>query len=73
MVGDLKNAIRLRGHAAHRALHTNTDQEFQTLARSISAIECLCFLLLASDLPISKRGKERLYGNPLVSDYLNAF
>lgn len=73
MVTDLKNAMRLRGHAAHRALYTRTDQEFQELARAISAVECLCFLLLASDLPISKRGKERLHSNPIMSDYVNAY
>lgn len=69
VISDLKNAMRLRGHAAHRALQIDTDVEFQTLARAISAVECLCFLLLAKDLPLSAKGKERMFNNPLVSDY----
>lgn len=73
MISDLKKAMHLRGHAAHSTLHANTDKEFQTLARAISAVECLCFLLLASDLPISQAGKERLHGNPIMSDYVNAY
>ncbi|MEM6498556.1 MAG: hypothetical protein AAF709_17755, partial [Pseudomonadota bacterium] len=73
MMSDLKNAMRLRGHAAHRTLHTNTGQEFQTLARAISAVECLCFLLLASGLPISEAGKGRLHNNPIMLDYVNSF
>ena len=73
MIDDLKNAMRFRGHAAHRALCTNTDEEFRALARAISSVECLCFLLLASELPISQAGKERLHSNPLVSDYINSF
>lgn len=72
MVRDLKNAMRLRGHAAHRSLHTSTDEEFQELARAISAVECLCFLLLASGLPISGCGKERLRRNPIMSYYVHA-
>ncbi|APG47604.1 hypothetical protein [Phaeobacter porticola] len=73
VISDLKNAMRLRGHAAHRALHTDTDAEFQTLARAISSVECLCFLLLAKDLPLSAEGKERMFRNPLVSDYITSF
>lgn len=71
VVTDLKNAMRLRGHAAHRALHTDTDVEFQTLVRAVSAVECLCFLLLARELPLSNQGKDRLFRNRLVADYAN--
>jgi hypothetical protein len=69
MMGDLKNAMGLRGRAAHSALHSNTNEEFQTLARAISAVECLCYLLFASGLPLTEAGKERLHNNPVMSGY----
>lgn len=72
VISDLKNAMRLRGHAAHRSLQTDTDDAFRTLDRAISAVECLCVLLLATDLPLSKEGRDRLFRNPVVSDYANS-
>ena len=72
VISDLKNAMRLRGHAAHRALHSDSDDKFKTLDRAISAVECLCVLLLARDLPLSKDGRDRLFRNPVVSDYANS-
>ncbi|MEO0342342.1 MAG: hypothetical protein AAF198_02785 [Pseudomonadota bacterium] len=73
VIDDLRNAMYFRGHAAHRTLNENTDDEFRKLSRAISAVECLCFLLLARDLPLSSRGRDRVFQNRLVTDYANAY
>ena len=69
IVTDLKRAIGFRGRAAHGHFTPSDNEEFRTFSKSIYAMEALCFLLTAYDLPISQQGIERLRRNPVVAHY----
>ncbi|MHC1753734.1 ApeA N-terminal domain 1-containing protein [Humidesulfovibrio sp.] len=66
----LKRAIAFRGKTAHGLYIPKDETEFRALVTAISALEALCFLLTAYDLPINGNGIERMHSNPLIRDYL---
>lgn len=68
-LNDLSRSQRLRGKAAHGRLDFESEEDFLNCARSVSAVEALCYLLTAKDLPISDLGRELSRGNRFVSDY----
>lgn len=72
-ISHLKPANKFRGKVAHKYFSPATDKEFNAFIKTMLALEALCFLLTALDLPISEEGKGRLRHNPLVRDYLSAF
>jgi hypothetical protein len=65
----LKRAINLRGKAAHGHYCPDDDAEFRDFCKSITALEALCILLTAYDLPINAEGIRRMNYNPVVRDY----
>jgi hypothetical protein len=69
----LRRAIQFRGRTAHGHFNPESDAEFRAFSKSIRAMEALCFLLTALDLPISEPGMKRIKNNPLVRDYRLAY
>jgi hypothetical protein len=69
----LKRALDLRGKAAHGHFSPADDAEFRAFVKSVCAMEALCFLLTASDLPITAAGVERAQSNPFMRDYHRAY
>jgi hypothetical protein len=68
-VAHLKQAIQFRGRAAHGHFEPKSTAEFYAFATATHAMEALCYLLTALDLPIPKKGIERIKSNPLVQNY----
>ena len=66
---DLINASRFRGRCAHRYFIPKDQNEFDLLHRAILAIEALCVLISAIDMPISTEGIERIADHPLFRSY----
>jgi hypothetical protein len=70
----LKRALDLRGKAAHGHYSPASDSEYSAFVKSVCAMEGLCFLLTACDLPITSAGIERrARSNPFVRDYRLAY
>jgi ApeA N-terminal domain 1 len=72
-VTHLKRAIQFRGKTAHGHFALTSDKEFAAFSKSTHAMEALCYLLTALDLPISSKGLERTGSNPVLRDYRHAF
>jgi hypothetical protein len=72
-VAHLKRAIQFRGKTAHGHFKPASEEEFAAFSKSTRAMEALCYLLTALDLPISSEGLARVGSNPVVSDYRRAF
>lgn len=72
LVEDLQQAVSFRGRIAHSHFKPADDSEHQAFLRSIYAMEALCFLLTALELPSSMTGLDRVKHNPLVQQYLLA-
>jgi len=68
-VKHLKLAQLFRGKAAHGHLELSEEQPFRECARAIAALEALCLILMAVDLPLSEDGKDRLFGHRVVTEY----
>jgi hypothetical protein len=71
-VSNLKQALQFRGRTAHGHLSPSNDEEFLEFARSIAALEALCALLTAYDLPITHEGLERILHNRPIAYYRNS-
>jgi hypothetical protein len=67
----LQLSQRLRGKAAHGLLDISEEQEFRKCVRATMALEALCFMLMAVDLPLSEDGKARLKSHSFISDYVD--
>jgi hypothetical protein len=65
----LKRAIDFRGKSAHGHFNPSDDSEFRAFVKSVYAMEALCFLLTACDLPINANGVKRAHSNPFIRDY----
>jgi hypothetical protein len=65
----LKRAIDFRGKSAHGHFSPADDSEFSAFVKSVYAMEALCFLLAAYDLPINAAGFKRAHSNPFIRDY----
>ncbi len=70
VVEHLNQAVAFRGRCAHRNFVPADDQEQLNFMRSVRALEALCYLLVALDLPIGRDGIGRIRRNKFVSDYL---
>jgi hypothetical protein len=73
VVAQLKRAMQFRGKVAHSHFNPESDAEFRAFSKSTRAMEALCYLLTALDLPISEKGMRRIGSNPLVRDYRLAY
>lgn len=69
----LKRALELRGKSAHGHFSPVDDVECRAFVKSVYAMEALCFLLTARDLPITAAGVERAQSNPFLRDYRRAY
>jgi hypothetical protein len=69
----LKRAINFRGKSAHGHFNPASDAEFRPFSKSTRAMEALCYLLTALDLPISEEGLTRVGSNPVLRDYRMAY
>ncbi len=72
VVAHLRHAIRLRGKTAHGHFYPADDAEFRAFSKSVGAMEAICYLLTALELPIHEDGLKRVQSNPVVRDYLRA-
>lgn len=72
-VTHLKRANEFRGKTAHGHFDSKSDEETLAFSKSTQAMEALCYLLTALDLPISTEGLERVKSNPVVRDYLLSY
>lgn len=68
-VPHLKQAIAFRGKTAHGHFEPKDEAEFRAFLKSITALEALCMLLMAFDLPINTEGIARMRFNPVIRDY----
>jgi ApeA N-terminal domain 1 len=69
----LKNANKFRGQTAHGHFTPANNEEFRAFSKAIRAMEALCVLLTAIDLPIAQSGISRIASNPPLRDYRNAY
>ncbi|MEN3163807.1 hypothetical protein WI697_17315 [Tistrella mobilis] len=69
----LRKAIQFRGRTAHGHFYPENDADHRAFLKATLALEALCCLLTAHDLPIAKAGLERMRANPPVRDYCNAY
>jgi hypothetical protein len=72
-VEHLKRAVNFRGKSAHGHFNPESDAEFRAFSKSTKAMESLCYLLTALDLPISEEGLTRVGSNPVIRDYRMAY
>jgi hypothetical protein len=72
-VDHLKRAINFRGKSAHGHFNPGSDAEFRAFSKSTRAVEALCYLLTALELPISNEGLQRVRSNPVLRDYRLAY
>ncbi|MBT1157118.1 hypothetical protein J1C56_16095 [Aminobacter anthyllidis] len=72
-VAHLKRAIQFRGKAAHGHFDPESDEEFRAFSKSTQAMEALCYLLTALNLPMSAEGTKRVRNHPLVQNYHLAY
>jgi hypothetical protein len=69
IIEHLKRAIEFRGKSAHGYFRSADESEFRVFAKSIYALEALCFLLTACDLPIHAAAPERAQSNSFIEKY----
>jgi hypothetical protein len=69
IVMDLKRAMDFRGKSAHGHFSPADDADLRAFVKSIYAMEALCFLLTACDLPINSAGLSRAQSNPFIRNY----
>lgn len=65
----LMKAVAFRGKASHGHFSPSDDEEFRIFSKSIYAMEALCFLMTAHDLPINDSGAKRMHHNPFIQHY----
>ncbi|WP_271591823.1 hypothetical protein [Bradyrhizobium sp. CCBAU 65884] len=72
-VEHLKRAINFRGKSAHGHFNPESDAQFRAFSKSTRAMESLCYLLTALELPIPEQGLSRVGANPVLRDYRMAY
>ncbi|UPJ49595.1 hypothetical protein IVB30_42995 [Bradyrhizobium sp. 200] len=72
-VEHLKRAISFRGKSAHGHFNPESDAQFRAFSKSTRAMEALCYLLTALELPIPEEGIPRVGANPVLRDYRLAY
>ena len=69
----LRQAFVLRGSAAHGHFASLTDEEFRTLHNAVLALEALCVLLTAADLPLDQEALSQIQSHRSIEKFHNAF
>lgn len=72
-VQHLKQAMKFRGKVAHGHFHPESDEDYRAFNKSTHAVEALCHLLMAVDLPVPRDGLSRMASNPVIRDYHQAY
>ncbi len=72
-VKHLKRAINFRGKSAHGHFNPESDAEFRAFSKSTRAMEALCYLLTALELPIPEQALSRVGSNPVIEQYRMAY
>ena len=65
----LLKAMQYRGRVAHGHYEHEDEADYQAFAKSVYAMEAICYLLTIKDLPISDEGAKRAAGQPIVANY----
>lgn len=73
VVPQLCRAIEFRGKTAHGHFQPMDKAEFHAFSKSTYAMEAICYLLTALELPIHEKGLQRVQYNPVIRDYRNAY
>jgi hypothetical protein len=69
IVDHLVQATAFRGRIAHGHFEPQDEEEFSTFMKASAALECLNYLLMLRDLPISEAAVERLRSNRIMTQY----
>lgn len=69
----LRRAIKFRGKTAHGHFHPADKTELRAFIKATYAMEAICYLLTALELPIQEEGLKRVQYNPVVDNYLRAY
>jgi hypothetical protein len=72
-VEHLTRAVRFRGQVAHGHFDSHDDAEYRSFYKSMRAVEAVCLLLTAHELPISEEGIGQLTSHPMVQGYVHAY
>lgn len=73
MVDHLVNARRFRGRVAHGHFAERDEAEGRRFYKAILAMEALCILLTARDLPMTSLGKKQIWSYPILVEYRLAY
>jgi hypothetical protein len=65
--------MSFRGKSAHGHFNPESEAEFRAFSKSTRAMEALCYLLTALDLPIGEEGLKRIGSNSVLRDYRMAY
>lgn len=69
VIPHLLKAMQYRGHVAHGHYEPEDETDYQAFAKSVYAMEAICYLLTIRDLPISDEGARRAAGQKIVANY----
>lgn len=73
MVDHLMDARGFRGRVAHGHFAERDEGEGRRFFKATLAMEALCFLLTARDLPMTDAGRQRIWSHPILADYRLAY
>lgn len=62
-------AFEFRGRAAHSTIDLLSENDHKLFTYSIYSVECLCYLLLIYDLPLSQEAYRRVHSSLFVEQY----
>lgn len=65
----LLRAIKFRGRVAHGGFEPDGEAEYKSFAKSVYAMEALCYLLTIRDLPMSHEGARRAAAQQIVANF----
>ncbi|MBI1218155.1 MAG: hypothetical protein GC186_06360 [Rhodobacteraceae bacterium] len=69
MIDHLENARRFRGRVAHGHFAARDESETRRFNKAILAVESLCFLLTARDLPMTEASRGRIWSHPVLETF----
>jgi hypothetical protein len=65
----LLRAMQFRGRVAHGDFEPDSEADYQFFAKSVYAMEALCYLLTVRDLPMSGEGTQRATAQQIVANF----
>lgn len=69
VIPHLLAAMQYRGRVAHGHYETEDEADYQAFAKSVYAMESLCYLLTVKDLPMSTEGAKRAAGQQIARNF----